>query len=93
MDVIEEFNKLRQSGEVRAYQRRFEELRSLMINHNPHLLEAYFISSFTSGLSDELRLMDKMLSPRTIEQVAESSQLQEMVMEALMRSEGNNKGG
>ena len=57
MDVIEEFNKLRQTGDVGAYQRRFEELRSLMINHNPYLSEAYFVSSFMTGLSNELRPM------------------------------------
>ena len=62
-DIIEEFNKLRQVGEVRAYLRRFEELRSLMVNHNPHLSEAYFISSFLSGLSDNLRPMVKMIKP------------------------------
>lgn len=85
LDIIEEFNKLRQVGEVRAYLRRFKELRSLMVNHNPHFSEAYFISSFLSGLSDNLRPMVKMIRPRTVEHVVESAWLQEMVMEALMR--------
>ena len=61
MDIIKEFNKLRQKGMVQNYQLRFKELKSLIINHNPHLTEAYFISSFISGLSDELRPMVKML--------------------------------
>ena len=56
IDIVEEFNKLKQS-----YQLRFEEFRSLMLNHNPHLSEAYFVSSFVSYLSEELQSMVKML--------------------------------
>lgn len=41
VDTIEEFNKLRQTRSMGAYLRRFEELRSYMIGHNPHLSEAY----------------------------------------------------
>ena len=53
VDTIEKFNKLKQTGSVRVYLPRFEELRSFMIYHNPHLSEAYFVSSITSGLSEE----------------------------------------
>lgn len=66
-DIVEEFNKLRQVGELKTYLKRFEELWSLMSSQDPHLLEAYFVSSFLSGLSDDLRLMVKMIRPRTIE--------------------------
>ena len=45
-DIVEEFSKLRQIGNVESYQKRFEELRSFMIQHNPHLSEAYFVSSY-----------------------------------------------
>ena len=53
-DIIEEFNKLKQEGTVQAYQLKFEELRSLMMVHNPHLSEEYYVSSFISGLGDEV---------------------------------------
>lgn len=55
-DVVEEFNKIRQGGLVADYQRTFEELKALMLNHNPYLTEAYFFSSFISGLNEELSL-------------------------------------
>ena len=58
MDVIDEFNKLKQ-GIVQTYQLKFEELRSLMMIHNPHLIEEYYVSSFISGLGDEVRPMVK----------------------------------
>ena len=62
-DIIEEFNKLKQASDVASYLRKFEELRSLMSGHDPHLTEAYFVSSFLSGLSEELRPMVKMIRP------------------------------
>ena len=86
-DIVKEFNKLRQVGELKAYLKRFEELKSLMSSHDPHLSKAYFVSSFLSGLSEDLRSMVKMIKPRTVEQAVESARLQEMVVEALMKKE------
>jgi len=43
--VVEEFNKLQQKRGVQAYQAQFEELRSIMVNLNPHLSKAYFVST------------------------------------------------
>ena len=63
MDVIEEFNKLRQEGLINEYQTRFEELKSLLIISYLTLNEAYFVCSFISGLNDELRLIVKMIQP------------------------------
>ena len=68
-----------------TYLRRFEELRSLMSSHDPHLTEAYFVSSFLSGLGKDLRPMVKMIKRRTVEQAAKNAKLQEMVVEALLK--------
>ena len=87
LDTIEEFNKLKQVGDVGSYLRRFEELRSLMSSHDLHLTEAYFVSSFLNGLSEDLRPMVKMIRPRTVEQATESAKLQEMVVEALLKKQ------
>ena len=53
VDIVKEFNKLKQLGNVEMYQKRFEELRSYMIQHKPYLTEVYFMSSYLSGLNDE----------------------------------------
>ena len=45
-DVVEEFNKLQQTRKVEEYQKKFEELKTLMMIKNPYLGEEYFISSF-----------------------------------------------
>lgn len=86
-DTIEEFNKLRQTGSVGTYLKKFEELRAYMVSHNHHLSEAYFVSSFMSGLNEELRPMVKMMKLQTVEQASESARLQEMMVEALIKKQ------
>ncbi|KAL4290632.1 hypothetical protein GQ457_14G012640 [Hibiscus cannabinus] len=54
-DIIEEFNKLSQKSTVEEYQEKFEELKPFMIQQNASLDENYFVSSFISGLKDELK--------------------------------------
>lgn len=87
MDVVEEFNKLRKEGMVQSYQLKFEELKSLMLILNPHLTEGYFVFSFVSRLSEELRPIVKMQQPRTIKLAIECARLQELIVEALMRKQ------
>ena len=70
---------------MQTYQLKFEELKSLMLILNPHLTKAFFVSSFISGLSEELRPMVKMLKPRTIKEAAESNRLQDMTVEAVTK--------
>lgn len=59
MDEVEEFSKFQQNGYVLEYQC-FEALRSLLICKDSKLSEAYFISSFISGLKDELKPMVRL---------------------------------
>jgi len=93
VDVIEEFNKLKQTRSVESYQVRFEELRSLLIQHNPHLSETYFVSSYLRGHNEELRPMVKVLRPQTVEQAAESARLQELAVEALLKKQRQQTKG
>ena len=37
INVVEEFNRLRQEGTVMEYQMKFKELKSLMLSKNPYL--------------------------------------------------------
>jgi len=61
----------------------------------------YFVSSFISGLSDELRPMVKMLQPPFVRQVTEKACLHELLLEAFVKkhkitlkgSEGSNWQG
>ena len=86
-DVVEKFNKIRQGGSVAEYQRRFEELKALMLNHNPYLTKAYFVSNFISGLNEELKPMVKVLQPQTLKHATNSVRLHELAVEALMKKQ------
>ncbi|KAL4309574.1 hypothetical protein GQ457_01G052960 [Hibiscus cannabinus] len=80
-DVIEDFNKLFQLTTVDAYQQQFEELTPLMLQHNSHLDEAYFVSSFISGLKEELRHKVKVHEPKTLAEAAKKAKLYELALE------------
>ncbi|XP_027062727.1 uncharacterized protein [Coffea arabica] len=73
-DIVEEFNKLQQVGTIDDYQERFEELKPLMMIKNRNLDENYFISSFISGLKEEIKLVVRMLKPTTLSEAFELSQ-------------------
>lgn len=63
--LVEDFNKLKQLGSMEEYIEVFEEMKYNMLQLNAFLSESYFISSFISGLTDELQAMVKMLNPST----------------------------
>jgi hypothetical protein len=76
-DVVEEFNKLLQDRGVKEYVERFEELKSLMNSLNPSLPESYYVSSFISGLREDINPMLKILRPTTLMQAFEQAKWQE----------------
>lgn len=84
-DTVEEFNKLKQQGSVEDYLRRFEELKALIGAAHPSLPESYFVSSFISGLRDDLRFVVKMLGPVSVRQAAKKARLQEVTWEAVFK--------
>ena len=85
IDTVEEFNKMRQQGLVEEYLRRFEELRAVIGIAHPGLSEAYFVSSFISGLKDDLRSVVKMLAPTIVKQAAEKARLQKQTWEVVFK--------
>nr|XP_027097511.1 uncharacterized protein LOC113717062 [Coffea arabica] len=89
-DVVEEFNKLQQIGNVEDYQEKFEELKALMMMKNRNLDEKYFISSFISGLKEEIKPMIKMLKPLTLTDAFELAQWQEYSLKLQHKSSKEN---
>lgn len=77
-DVVYEFNKLSQEKEIKDYIQKFEELRSLMTAMNPTSLpKSYYISSFISGLKDDVKPMLNILEPSSLIQAFEQEKQQE----------------
>nr|XP_027090423.1 uncharacterized protein LOC113711457 [Coffea arabica] len=85
MDPVEEFNKLQLSTTVLAYQEKFEDLRSEVMIRVPHLSESYFVSSFLSGLPEELRSLVRTHKPETLTQGFELARLQENALESILK--------
>ncbi|KAL4284548.1 hypothetical protein GQ457_16G010190 [Hibiscus cannabinus] len=80
-DIVEEFNKLSQVTTVEAYQSRFEELKPFMLQHNAYLTDDYFVSSFISGLKEELKHKVKVLEPNTLAAAYRKAKLYELSLE------------
>lgn len=57
-----------------------------MLKH-PRLNEAYFISSFISGLGEELRPFVKVLKLTSLHQAFEQAKLQEQSIEAIFKKQ------
>ncbi|KAH6761080.1 hypothetical protein C2S51_018029 [Perilla frutescens var. frutescens] len=85
-NIVVEFNKLRHTGSYVEYVERFEELKECMtLYDNNAYSETYFVASFLSGLSEELRAAVKMFNPSSLEQAIELRQNQLVSIEALTR--------
>ncbi|XP_038995777.1 uncharacterized protein LOC120120131 [Hibiscus syriacus] len=80
-DIIEEFNKLMQKGSVEEYQEKFEELRPYLLQQNMQLGENYFVSSFISGLKEELKHKVKVLEPKNLSEAYRQAKLYELANE------------
>ncbi|GAA0170237.1 hypothetical protein LIER_24540 [Lithospermum erythrorhizon] len=61
--IIAEFNKLSQTSSVAEYIDKLEDLRGLMICLGRNYDEVYFVSSFISGLKEELQVFVKVFKP------------------------------
>ena len=64
--MVEEFNKLTQTGSIDDYLEKFEELKSLMLLKNPVLPVDYFVNSFVGGLSPQLKSFTKAFKSQTL---------------------------
>ena len=67
-DAIGQFHSLKQTMSVTEYVENFEELMSLVKRSNPALSEAYFVSSFISGLKDYIQHHLQCYKPSTLSQ-------------------------
>ncbi|XP_071924750.1 uncharacterized protein [Coffea arabica] len=84
-DVIEEFNKLYQDSAVLAYQEKFEELRATVMVKLPLLSKSYYVSSFLSGLKEEIKAAVKMHMPQTLQVAFEKTRWQEQYLSIILK--------
>ncbi|KAK9713235.1 hypothetical protein RND81_06G013500 [Saponaria officinalis] len=76
-NVVEEFNRLRQTSSIEDYLDAFESLRSLMVQRNPLLPDQYFLDSFIGGLKPAVKPFVRAFKPDTLASAVEYARLQE----------------
>lgn len=64
--IVEEFNKLNQTGTIDAYLERFVELKSLKLVKNPLLPADYFVDSFIEGLVPQIKSFTRAFNPKSL---------------------------
>jgi hypothetical protein len=84
-DPVGAFTKLHQTSTVDEYQSQFE----VLSNRIPGLTEDFRVSSFVSGLKEEVRLMVTMLKPETLPKAFGLARLQEQEINRRNRNPKN----
>jgi hypothetical protein len=84
-DPVGAFTKLQQTSTVDEYQSQFE----VLSNRIPSLTEDFRVSSFVSGLKEEVRLMVTMLKPKTLPNAFGLARLQEQEINRRNRNPKN----
>lgn len=82
-NLVGRFNKLTQTGTVKAYIAEFEELRGyVMARHSSHTDE-FYLSSFLSGLRADIQQALYVYKPRSLSEAMEKAKEQEVFMELM----------
>ncbi|XP_021859476.2 uncharacterized protein [Spinacia oleracea] len=76
-NVVENFNKLQQTGALEDYIDEFENLRSNMMMNNHVLPETYILESFVGGLKSAVKPFVKAFKPDCIGEAIDLARLQE----------------
>lgn len=77
INVVEQFNKLQQLDVLEDYIDEFENLRSVMLQNNHILPDAYILDSFIGGLKPAVKPFVRAFKPVTVSDAIEFARLQE----------------
>lgn len=84
--VIDEFNKLKQTGSYADYVDKFEELKACMsLINGEEFSENYFVASFISGLNDELQSAISMFEPKSLQHAINLGKKQVLTIDAITK--------
>ena len=73
--VVEDFNKLQQTGTVDDYLAKFEELKSLLLVKAPSMPDTHLLDSFIGGLKPTIKPLVKAFKPLTLNQAIKQARL------------------
>lgn len=95
VNLVAQFNKLKQSDNVMSYTLQFEELKAFMVSENRKLKKSYFVQSCISVLKDEIARIVEMFNPSSLNktiQLARKQELQLLSMGREIKQSGWQKG-
>ena len=75
--VVEEFNRLQQTGTLDEYLAKFEELKALILIRNPNMPDTYLLESFIGGLKPAIKSLVRAFKPQTLDLAIEQARFQE----------------
>ncbi|VFQ73829.1 unnamed protein product, partial [Cuscuta campestris] len=90
-DIVEEFNKLCQTGDLEEYVDKFEELKGLLLRKRPNMPQEYFLDSFIAGLKPQIKPFVKAFAPTSVTKAISYARLQEQTVEAWRTQDKSNK--
>ena len=61
--VVEDFNRLQQTGSIDDYLAKFEELKACILLKTPHMPEDYLLESFIGGLKPAVKALVRAFKP------------------------------
>lgn len=76
-NIVEQFNKLQQTGQLEDYIDEFEGVRSMMLQYNHVLPDSYVLDSFIGGLKSTVKPFVKAFKPNSIAEVIDYARLKE----------------
>lgn len=77
LNVVEQFNKLNQSGTLEDYIDEFESLKAIMMQSGHILPDSYLLESFVGGLKDSSKPFVRAFKPNNIAEAIEHARLSE----------------
>ena len=82
LNVVEQFNKLQQTGSIEDYIDEFDNSRSLMEQHHHVLPDLYLLGSFIGGLKPTVKPFVKAFKPASVTESINYARLQEESLQA-----------
>ena len=81
--VVQDFNRLLQTGTLDEYLAKFEELNALLLIRNPNMPDTFLMESFIGGLKPAIKSLVRAFKPQTLELAIEQAQFQEEHIQSL----------
>ena len=92
LNVVEQFNKLQQTGTIEEFIDEFDNVRSLMEQNHHILPDSYFLESFIGGLKPTVKPFVKAFKPVNVAEAIMYARLQEKSIQANSKKIGNSTG-